>query len=173
MATTDAAVRVVVCDAGPLIHLDELDCLDLLSDFADVVVPKAVWSEVVRHRPAVFTRAGIPIREVSVGGVVPPDIAALARLLSLDAGELEALQAFRETGAELMLSDDSAARLAARHMQIPVHGTIGILLRSIRRGRKTPSEVIQILQMLHSISTLHVRRTLVEEVIRKVELELK
>jgi hypothetical protein len=23
----------VVCDAGPLIHLDELSCLDLLADF--------------------------------------------------------------------------------------------------------------------------------------------
>ena len=26
----------VVCDAGPLIHLDELGCLDLLTDFQTV-----------------------------------------------------------------------------------------------------------------------------------------
>jgi len=33
MAKTSPAPEVV-CDAGPLIHLDELDCLDLLTDFS-------------------------------------------------------------------------------------------------------------------------------------------
>ena len=32
MAKTEGFAKVVVCDAGPLIHLDELDCLDLLGD---------------------------------------------------------------------------------------------------------------------------------------------
>jgi hypothetical protein len=32
---------IVICDAGPLIHLDELGCLDLLADFRDVLVPDA------------------------------------------------------------------------------------------------------------------------------------
>ena len=35
----DAQATLVVCDAGPLIHLDQLDCLDLLADFSRVVVP--------------------------------------------------------------------------------------------------------------------------------------
>ena len=34
---------LVVCDAGPLIHLDELGCVDLLSDFSEVLVPETVW----------------------------------------------------------------------------------------------------------------------------------
>jgi hypothetical protein len=33
----------VVCDAGPLIHLDELGCLDMLADFSAVLVPDSVW----------------------------------------------------------------------------------------------------------------------------------
>jgi hypothetical protein len=41
---------LVVCDAGPLIHLDESGCLDLLSDFSEVLVPEAVWREVRQHR---------------------------------------------------------------------------------------------------------------------------
>ena len=35
----------VVCDAGPLIHLDELDCLDLLGDYPEVLGPEAVWRD--------------------------------------------------------------------------------------------------------------------------------
>lgn len=42
MATTDPLARVAVCDAGPLIHLDELGCLALLSDFARVLLPASV-----------------------------------------------------------------------------------------------------------------------------------
>jgi len=30
----------VVCDAGPLIHLHELDCLELVADFQTVLVPE-------------------------------------------------------------------------------------------------------------------------------------
>jgi hypothetical protein len=42
---------LVVSDAGPLIHLAELDSLALLAEFT-VWVPDAVWLEVSRHRPA-------------------------------------------------------------------------------------------------------------------------
>ena len=38
MGTNDQGPPLVVCDAGPLIHLDELDALGLLADFAEVLV---------------------------------------------------------------------------------------------------------------------------------------
>lgn len=53
MAETDPGT-LVIADAGPLIHLDELGCLDLLRDFARVWVPDAVWQEVEAHRPGVL-----------------------------------------------------------------------------------------------------------------------
>ena len=40
---------IVVCDAGPIIHLDEVACIELLSDFPEVLVPVAVWDEVAKH----------------------------------------------------------------------------------------------------------------------------
>lgn len=51
VAEADVA-GLVICDAGPLIHLEELACLDLLRDFADVLVPDAVWQEVQHHSPS-------------------------------------------------------------------------------------------------------------------------
>ncbi len=42
---------IVVADAGPLIHLDELSCLDLLANFVAVHTTEQVWREVARHRP--------------------------------------------------------------------------------------------------------------------------
>ena len=52
MARAEGFAKVVVCDAGPIIHLDELECLDLLGDFPEVIVPEAVWREVLKHRPS-------------------------------------------------------------------------------------------------------------------------
>lgn len=63
MAEADPA-SVVVCDAGPLIHLDELGCLDLLRDFAAVQVPDAVWQEVQRHRPSALRRRTVKLNRV-------------------------------------------------------------------------------------------------------------
>jgi len=41
MVTTEQSL--VVADAGVLIHLDELGALDVLSDYATVFVPDAVF----------------------------------------------------------------------------------------------------------------------------------
>ena len=49
-------IPLVVCDAGPIIHLDELDCLELLVDFPTVLVPETVVEEVDRFRQIDWTR---------------------------------------------------------------------------------------------------------------------
>ena len=47
----DKTKSVVIADAGPVIHLDELGCLELLVDFGTVLIPETVWLEVEKHRP--------------------------------------------------------------------------------------------------------------------------
>jgi predicted nucleic acid-binding protein len=160
----------VVCDAGPLIHLDELGCLDLLSDFI-VLIPDAVWQEVLLHRATIperedphWTRLPVP----------PPDEAGfmgLARALTLGAGEQAALAAVRAHPGAMLLTDDAAARLAAEQLGMRVHGTIGILLRAIRRGLRTPAEVLALLRAIPQRSTLHIRADLLNEIIARVQQE--
>lgn len=42
MEKTDTGTPIVLGDAGPIIHLDEIGCLDLLVDFSPVPVPDAI-----------------------------------------------------------------------------------------------------------------------------------
>lgn len=121
---------IAICDAGPLIHLDELDSLDLLADL-HVWVPNAAWQEVQHHRPAALHRATVPCERQVVSGSVPPELFALASALSLDAGEIEALALMASVPHALFLTDDAAARLAPQQLGYRVHGSIGILLRAI------------------------------------------
>jgi predicted nucleic acid-binding protein len=158
-----------VCDAGPLIHLDELDALDLLHDFPLVLVPDAVWSEVERHRPTVFLNPGQSFTRIAPQHPLGPALVAVSRLFPLHAGETQALAVASEQGADLLLTDDTAARLAAAQLGHPVHGTLGILVRAVRRRLRSSSEVANLLRAIPGRSTLHIRPALLDEIVTEVE----
>lgn len=52
----DVTIQKVILDAGPIIHLEELSCLSLLSDFKELLVLEAVWKEVVNHKPSALSK---------------------------------------------------------------------------------------------------------------------
>lgn len=159
----------VVCDAGPLIHLDELGCLDLLGDFAAVLVPDQVWQEVDRHRPGSLQQPDVEIQRVSVSPSEDASFQAVVRALTLDLGEQAALSLMEQHSNAILLTDDAAARLAARALGYRVHGTIGILLRAMRCQYRTLQEILSILRGLPTRSTLYVRSELLEDIITQVE----
>jgi predicted nucleic acid-binding protein len=159
----------VVCDAGPLIHLHELGCLDLLGSFRRVLVPSVVWNEVSRHRPQALREATVEFERVEAEGAVTSELEALSRALVLHPGEKAALQfAQREPGCWL-LSDDTAARLAARSLGMISRGSIGIVLRALRRKERTKTEVLNVLRGLPQNSSLHIKASLLAQIIREVE----
>jgi predicted nucleic acid-binding protein len=169
MATTDQPASLVVCDAGPLIHLHEISALDLLADFGRVLVPDAVWSEVRRHRPAALLENNLTWERINPERSAPPDLETLSQVLSLHAGESEALRLALEYPSALLLTDDTAARLAATSLGITARGTIGILIRAIRRQQRTKSQILALLRSLPTSSTLHLKHSLLDTVIREVE----
>jgi predicted nucleic acid-binding protein len=42
----------------------------------------------------------------------------------------------------MLLTDDTAARLAAKSLNISLHGTLGLLLRAVRQGLRASAEVM-------------------------------
>ena len=53
-----------VLDAGPLIHLADLNALDVLCDFSSLLVPEAVWFEVEHHVPEALLTEQIDLQRV-------------------------------------------------------------------------------------------------------------
>lgn len=161
-------VRSVVIDAGPLIHLDELGSLDLLTDFPPTVAPSIVWNEVQEHRPNLRLNHVPGLQVISANGVVSPQLAVLSDTLDLAAGEIAALALAEQHGIQIFLTDDSAARLAGESLGLSVHGSIGILVRSIRTGVRSRTEILDILKNMRQRSTLHISRELLAEIIARV-----
>ena len=162
----ESVAPLVICDAGPVIHLDELGCIDLLSSFSRVLIPVAVWQEVQRHRPKALA---LPCLErTSATKPEPPELEAVAVALSLHTGEWEAIRVALEHPASVLLTGDTAARLAAGNLGIRVHGTIGVLVRAVRQGLRTKSAVLEILRSIPTSSSLHLKRSLLDAVIQQV-----
>ena len=95
----------------------------------------------------------------------------MCTIFSLDAGEIEALALVEQRPEAMFLTDDAAARLVAKQMGFNVHGTIGILVRSIRRGQMKPKEVLRILTEIPQKTTLYIKHSLLEEILLKIRNE--
>ena len=161
----------VVCDAGPIIHLDELGCLDLMKDFHDVLVPEHVREEVLKHRNVQFEGSEINWIRISHRCRVEEPVRTMCRMFSLDAGEVACLEILSKEPGLIFLTDDAAARLVSIRLGFTVHGTIGVLVRAIRRNLMETKEVLDALTRLPQVSTLHIKSSLLEEVISRVREE--
>ncbi len=160
-----------VCDAGPIIHLDEIGVLYLIEDFQEILLCPAVISEVQTKRPNLFAKISPPF--VLLPRAFPTDqtLIAMCRALLLDTGESEALALMESNPAAIFLTDDSAARMVAERMGYKVHGTIGILLRSIRRNQLNPKEVLGLLDSLPQKCSLFIKPSLLDEIKLRVKDE--
>ena len=115
----------VVCNSSPLIALDQIGRLDILTQlFGTVLAPPAV------------------VRETSPPTILPGWITEQAptqpigsQILraSLGPGEREAISLLEVSAAWTVL-DDRPARRLAQALGLPVIGTPGILLAGKRRG---------------------------------------
>jgi predicted nucleic acid-binding protein len=166
MVTTEALP--VVVDAGPIIHLDELGCLDLLSDLSPAIVPQVVWAEVSLHRRSLKIGMLGGVEQVSVHGSISDRIKQLNDEFELGAGEVSALVYMSQRACRFLLTDDAAARLAAEQMGWRAHGTIGVIVRSIRRGLRSREQVCDILSGIRQRSSLHIAQAVLNTAISKV-----
>jgi len=161
----------VVCDAGPIIHLHELGCLYLMRDFEKVLVPDAVRKEVLRHRSVRFENGDVNWIAISHRFPVEEPLLTMCRMFSLDAGEVAALKILSKEPDLIFLTDDAAARLVATRLGFRVHGTIGVLIRAIRRNLMKPEKVIDALNRLPMESSLHIKASLLRQIISRVRQE--
>ena len=160
----------IVCDDGPIIHLDEINCLDLLRDFSKILLPISVAGEIEKHRPVALT-AKLPFKILRDPNPADERLLSMCKIFALDIGETEALTIMESHQEAIFLTDDASARMVAERMGFKVHGTIGILLRSVRRGQKSPEEVLSLLSIIPSRSTLFIKSGLLNEIVLKVRSE--
>jgi predicted nucleic acid-binding protein len=137
----------VVVNATPLIGLALINRLDLLPAlFDEVVVPRAVYEEVVVQgrvgAAALSNAAWMQVKEPDRLLTIEP------LLLGLDAGELQVLLLARDLQPDWVLVDERLGRRVAHVLQLPVKGTVGILLAAFRAVLLTKAEALEAMRQL-------------------------
>src|SRR6266446_5750920 len=160
--------HAVVSDAGPLIHLDELGCIDVLSAFRQVLVPKEVWREVRHHRPAALRTPGVPFQKVDIIPAPTPQLSVLIQDFPIDVGEEEALRLMGKFSEAAFLTDDAAARMVAQLLGYEVHGTIGLLILGWRIGLRSKKDIIAILKSMRLQSSLFVTKEFLKSAVSEL-----
>ena len=98
---------LVVCDAGPIIHLDEVGCLPVMQDFAKALVSYGVRQEVLKHRQVSWEDPGVSWLVVSPRFPLEKPMQTMCQIFSLDAGEVEALSLLSKAPEAVFLTDDA------------------------------------------------------------------
>ena len=134
---------IVVSDTTPLITLMKVGRLNILhSLFGEVCIPKAVFSEVTSNET--FENEADIIRNSEYIKVVmvrdQRQVEFLQRATGLDLGESEAIIYADEIKADLLLMDEAAGRKVAQNMNLPITGSIGVLIKAFKSGIITADE---------------------------------
>lgn len=129
-------------NASPLIFLSRAGWLDLLQLLStEVIVPEPVASEIARRGTNDPTARAIADTDWLLVTQTPP-VPSQIQSWGLGRGESSVLAwALAHPGTEAIV-DDLAARRCAAALQIPVRGTLGLVLAAKQRGRVTTARPI-------------------------------
>ena len=159
---------IVVSDTTPLITLLKADQLDILGKlFGEVFIPEAVYSEVTGNES--FKEEADIIRNASFIQIVKvqneSNVLFLQRATGLDLGESEAIIYADEIKADILLMDEVAGRRVAQNMNIPITGSIGVLIRAYQSEIITESEADEAFKKIKSANR-HISDKLIDSALR-------
>jgi predicted nucleic acid-binding protein len=136
---TKISPMLVVSDADVLIHLSKLEKLPILKAlYKEVAVPKHVKSEVLVREDTKLQNAFNSFLKVSATSWDKAE--KIAKRHHIHTGEAHVKVLGEELRATLFLSNEKKVRKAAKEEGFAVCGTIGIILRAVKKELIDKSE---------------------------------
>jgi len=155
----------IVVNSTPLISLAILGQLDLLQlIFGDVIVPRAVYDEVVTRgdgKPGHKNLTAVDWFQIEEVG---HQELKQSIMVELDEGEAEVICTAKDRGVRRVCIDEFAGRRYAKLLGLEVIGTLGVLL--IAKQRSYIREIKPCIEKLLA-SDRHISTAVYNEVLRK------
>jgi uncharacterized protein len=123
----------IVSNTTPIISLLKLNRLELLRHlYQEIHIPTAVINEIEAGKTKGFYKDLSKIDWINITEI--RDRQAVKYFLDLDAGEAEAIVLATEISADLIILDEKLGRFHAKHADLKVTGTIGVLIKAKTAG---------------------------------------
>ena len=147
-----------IADAGPVLHLHEIDQIDCLKVFDHLSIPDLVAQE-LRGLQLDLSHVNISIAITTIQSAEwNPVIGEVGKPIIHPAdAQIFALARSRQF-QEPVLTDDLALRRHLESAGATVVGTVGILVRGYSSGRLTRTDLDNAVELLFTVSTLHTSR---------------
>lgn len=144
-------MSIIVCDAGPIIHLHEARSLHLLKRTGDLFLPHRVYLEV---QNAINMDIQLPdwLTVVKLSSDEQNEAGVWQKIGGIHAGEAEAFVLAKKMKAGWFLTDDAVTRLFVSLLGLEVHGSLGIILWSAAHRYIDRKETEDILNRLEQSS---------------------
>ena len=156
----------IVSDASPIISLAWIGQLHLLHRlFGEIVVPQAVWYEIVVKGADKPGMAEVKNAKWITKKTVNTKPLALILQHELDPGESEAIALALEENAKLILMDERLGRKFAQHLGLKFTGVVGILIAC--KHKKLIGEVKLFLDQLRDVAGFHISDALYSKILRE------
>ena len=121
-----------VVNASPIITLCKVGQQDLLSTLADqIILPQSVFLEIEAGANEDPARIWLASKPMPIVEVVP---STMIMKWDLGAGETAVLSYAVQNAGWTAVVDDGAARHCAKTFNVPLLGTLGIILRAAKQG---------------------------------------
>ncbi len=164
-----AGDEVAVVDAGPLIHLAEINALHTLTVVSTLHLPHAVWAETVEQgRVSAENLTQFQISRHALSPLEVTQFSQTHNLTALHLGEQECLFLCKRLSVPLLLTDDLAARDAAKRLELKPVGSLGVVVHAYRQDRISLTDAEHFLDALYAVSSLFVTRDIVEIAIQQL-----
>jgi len=122
-----------ITNSSPVITLAKVGQLRLLDELAEtILMPDAVAAEILAGPP--LDEARVSVSAGWAQRASPIHIPQIVQEWGLGSGETNVLALALERAPATAVLDDASARAAARALNVPLIGTLGIVLRAKLRG---------------------------------------
>jgi len=123
----------IVSNATPIIALLKINKLSILKKlYKEIIVPQEVYNEIESGKQKMFYRDLSQIKWIKIKNI--KDEKSLSYFLDLDKGEAETIILANEIKADLVIMDEKLGRFHAKHADLKVTGTLGVLLKAKKSG---------------------------------------
>ena len=152
----------VVSNSGPIIHFNDINRLKLLNNFTKIFVPLKVSNE-IGNLLSKLTKTNI----IKVSSKDTNNLSKQLKRFKLHSAEIDAIYLAKKLD-KIFLTDDLAAREAAKKLEIDVHGSIGIIVLFYKRGIISINEAKIFINDLYEKSSLFVSRAIVDIAMKEI-----
>ncbi len=118
--------RIVVCDTGPLLHLNEAGAFHLLQNTGQILIPESVSTEFNQNAQGWNPPQWIEVHILDKAA--QKRSTEFIKSKTVDWGEADAIAMAIEIEADWSVTDDAKARQFVESLGLESHGSIGILL---------------------------------------------